>query len=207
MSYSFHAVKEAAESAVLAQFGLEKQAFNPARLFTYVPVGAARFRASPIAGLRALGKAQQIGRGVLEVGREMTFGSPVNTAAQIRRYVARHGGSVPKGVADFWRSYYWKKPQGASDLLFQGLGLAQTGYAGYQAYKTEDPEERKRALARFGAGVVVNPFVGRLGIPGMLAQQALESGAERLVAGPRKPPAPVDPAQQNAQPQLPPVAR
>jgi hypothetical protein len=177
MSYSFHAVKEAAEHSVLAKYGLEKQAFNVKNLFTAQTVGPR--------GKGFMNTLRWTGRGIREIGREMVFGSPVNLAADLKSHI-QTSRSVPKGLFDYWRKNYWMSPRTKGDMALQGLNLASHGYNAYQAYKTEDPDERRRALARLGVGIVTLPFTSRLGIPGALADQALQSNVENALFGPSK---------------------
>lgn len=125
------------------------------------------------------------GRGVLgDMAQQGLFGSPVTAYNRYMADLAHHGGSHLKAIGEQYRRAYIpdaNMPGWAKGLQY-GLTMLPVGMSAYSAANTDDPEERKRMLARTASGLIAAPIVSNLGLPGAYIQQQISNLAERAVA-------------------------
>lgn len=126
----------------------------------------------------AMNKVKAFGKHVGEFGREFVFGSPVTLAEKLKE---RHQntGSWAKALGGHAKDFYVNpKDHIAFRALNVGLPALELGNVALRG----DPDTRKGDLAHAVSGIAAAPFTSRLGIPGMMAQSAIQSGAQSLAS-------------------------
>lgn len=189
----FYAVKEAARADALRRFGLGtgravKRVFEPLPLTDQGPgllqnlQQAWKNRGSQTlgAGASQIGQGlwrttKGMGRGVGEIARELTFGSPFEAWKEFKNH-RQQTGSIPRAMARQMGHFY---VQPNSNLLNLGLTLGMPATELYQA--VNGPEEhRKERMGGLIAGLAASPFTARLGIPGSFLQQPIQQLGHRI---------------------------
>jgi hypothetical protein len=189
---TLHAVKEAAVADALRRFGVRsgavaKRLFQPLPLTEQGP-GLIRsgwdawknrhsqgLNAIPAAAAKGLWRSTKgFGRGVAEIAREMTMGSPFEVAKELKNHYAQTG-SIPKTIGRQMSHFYLHPNAGLLNHAFSA-GLPAMDL--YQA--TQDPEHRGERMGGSIAGLAVSPFTARLGIPGALIQQPIQNLGRRI---------------------------
>lgn len=166
-----YAVKIAAARRRAALYGVEKLAVD------WGGLARKAFSANEIekAGPGAWNKTKAFGKHVGEFGREMILGSPVTEYQKMKaRY--QQTGSMAKALGGHAKDFYItpeSKFWTAVNVGMPALDLANTALRG-------DPDTRKGDIAHGVAGIATAPFTSRLGVPGMLLQNAVQSGARSL---------------------------
>lgn len=120
--------------------------------------------------------AKSFGRHVGEFGREFIFGSPVTLAEKLRER-QQNTGSWAKALGGHAKDFYLNpKDHWGWRALNVGLPALELGNVALRG----DPDTRKGDMAHALSGIAAAPFTSRLGIPGMVAQSAIQSGAQNL---------------------------
>jgi hypothetical protein len=160
-SITLYLVKKAAHAKVASRFGLS-DLFKEHRISPSAP--------------GVLNHLKTFGRHVGEFGREAIFGSPLTLAEQLRD-AHKTTGSMTGAVGKYYRDYFAHPESGTlSKLLAIGLpaaSLAHTAVAG-------DPNTRGADVAQGLASVAAVPFTGRLGLQGLVLDQAIGHAARRV---------------------------
>lgn len=189
----FYAVKEAATADALRRFGLGtgravKRLFEPLPLTDQGPGmlqslrRAWRNRGSQTMGAGAAQVGQglwrntkSVGRGVGEIAREVTFGSPFEMWKELKNHY-KQTGSIPQAAARHMGHFYVQPNAG---LLNLGLSLGFPASELYQAV-TGPEEHSKERMGGLIAGLASAPFTARLGIPGGFIQRPIQQLGQRI---------------------------
>lgn len=127
--------------------------------------------------------AKSFGRHVGEFGREFIFGSPVTLAEKLRER-QQNTGSWAKALGGHAKDFYLpRKQDGEIRALRVGLTALNVGLPALELGNVAlrgDPDTRKGDMAHALSGIAAAPVTSRLGIPGMVAQSAIQSGARNL---------------------------
>lgn len=191
---ALHAVKLAARADVLSRYGLLKTAAPgriarfATRLFSQAPAKAPRKGWG--------GKALDFGGQVLDMGRDMVFGSPVTMANDLAKY-RKETGTAGGAIKKYYKNFFWPdvgKNPGFIDRAGRLVGVAFPAMDLYQA-ATGDPDDRTANIASAGAGLALSPITSRLGIPGGMLSAAVSGGIQKALS--RKPTNDLQQSEQN----------
>lgn len=182
--YGVRKARERGADAALMKLGFVKEA---AGWDTVKRVVSAPFRFHPLQGTpTTLGEKVWHGAApVLDMGRHLVFGSPINDWERFQ-HLRQQSGSGLKAYGQMAKDYLWTPKQwsegNGGKWLRRGmnaLGLAGTGYEAYRAL-TGDPSQRAGDVAALGASLVAGPVTGSLGVfAGPVAHQLITSGARQ----------------------------
>lgn len=169
---ALYAVKTAAYQRRAALYGVEKVAVDWKGL-AHKAFGENKIeKAAP----GVWNKTKAFGKHVGEFGREMILGSPITEYQKVKARMAKPGVGVGRALAGHAKDFYItpeSKFWTAVNVGMPAFDLANTALRG-------DPDTRKGDIARGVAGIAASPFTARLGVPGMIAQQAIQSGARSI---------------------------
>lgn len=189
---TLHAVKEAATADALRRFGVRSGAVAK-RFFEPLPLteqGPGLIRSGwdawknrrnqglgsiPGAAAKGLWRSTKgFGRGVAEIARELTLGSPFEVARELKHHY-NQAGSIPGAMGRHMSNFYLQPNSG---LLNQAFAAGLPALELHEA--TQDPEHRGERVGGSLAGLAVSPFTARLGIPGALIQQPIQNLGRRI---------------------------
>lgn len=169
---ALYAVKTAAYQRRAALYGVEKVAVDWKGL-AHKAFGENKIAPS-MPGV--WNKTKAFGKHVGEFGREAILGSPITEYQKIKARMAKPGVGLGRALAGHAKDFYItpeSKFWTAVNVGMPAFDLANTALRG-------DPDTRKGDIARGVAGIAASPFTARLGIPGMIAQHYVQSGAQSL---------------------------
>lgn len=169
---TFHDVKVAAFNGVAQSLGFKDTGALLRRAFS--------FKAPESAGPGFVNGARTVGRWIGEIAKNQVLGDPYTAYREIRG-LSRMAGGLPGGLAAYMKGYHWRKPNNITGWLANGVNAYSVGSNLYDAATTEDPNTRKGNLAVAASQIATMPFTGRLGLPGLVMQQGIESGIRHLV--------------------------
>lgn len=180
--YGVRKARERGADAALMKLGFVKEA---AGWDTVKRVVSAPFRFHPLQSTpTTLGEKVWHGAAhVLDMGRHLVFGSPINDWERFQ-HLRQQSGSGLKAYGQMAKDYMWspKTPfeSGGGKWFRRGmntLGLAMTGAEAYRAL-TGDPSQRAGDIAALGTSLVAGPVTGSLGMfAGPMVHSALTSTA------------------------------
>ena len=166
---TFHAVKIAAQAAVLRKYGFELPTAR--RMFSWRTPERTREGVMGTLGLA--------GKWGGEMLRQHVLGDPYTMYRELRNTIHR-SGNVPAGLVNHARQYYYRKPTNAMQWLSNGVSLYGIGNSLTSAALTQDPEQRKGDLAVAATQIATAPFTSRLGLLGTAVQPLLNRKVRQL---------------------------
>lgn len=191
MDDAFHAVKLSAQRQVLRAYGMNKVSAAPwlwtgpapaAKATGVMPYIKRLFTSKDLGHTPPgfLGGLESTGRTLGEFGREYIFGSPITAWEQFKKLRQAKGSNLG-AAGEMYKNFYWTKPTGVGDYLFNAMSIGFPALDLYSAATTEDPEQRKGNLAAAITGLATAPVTSRFGLAGSAAQGLLGRGARSLV--------------------------
>jgi len=169
---TLYAVKIAAWDRRAALYGVEKVAVDWRGLATRA------FGENKIAPSKPgfWNKTKAFGKHVGEFGREMILGSPITEYQKMKARMAKPGVGLGRALAGHAKDFYITP----DSKFFTALNVGMPAFDLGNTLLRGDPDTRKGDIAHGVAGIAAAPFTSRLGIPGMMIQQAVQSGAQSL---------------------------